>query len=304
MARMSPMEMLNSIKEKAKLGDENFAKSIAIRLKPGKIKFQLIAMNSEHLFKPRVQHMLPTVPNEDDSNEKWMVCDCKGEGCPVCAAANAFKNSGVTLEEVNEAYNMKYPYKNLRAVFTQPEHYLLCARILGDDADEGSYLPKDSELGSTHLIQFNKTALNNLMSAYEDFMDDFIDSADEGEEVPPLFAIFDGEKTVKSLTITCRVSLKPYSCTFAFNKVVEANIDSVDKDKLELLEISPEVPEEHYENCVKRIKKIQNYFVNDSQIPFMKKEEDDVDLPFTTPSQKEEKKSVATDDDFDISDML
>ena len=88
-------------------------------------------------------------------------------------------------------------------------------------------------------------ALNNLMSAYEDFMDDF--DGDEDEEVPPLFAVFDGENTAKSLTITCRVTMQPYSCNFAFNKIAEITLNDVDSDKLKLLAEIKEVPEEHYE---------------------------------------------------------
>lgn len=142
--KMSPMDMLNAVRDKAKLSDSDFSKSIAIKLKPGKIKFQLIAADCEHLFRPRTQHMIPTIPDEVDPNEKWLVADCKGEGCPVCIAANAFKKSGVTtVEEVNRIYNVKFPYKNLHALFTQPEHYLLCARVLVDQADDGSYLPKN-----------------------------------------------------------------------------------------------------------------------------------------------------------------
>ena len=301
--RMSPTEMLNSVRSKAKLGDNDFSKSIAIRLKPGKIKFQLVAADCEHLFKPRVQHMIPTVPGEDDPNEKWMIADCKREDCPVCKAANAFKKSGVaSLDDINNAYNMKYPYRSIGALFTQPEHYLLCAKVLADQADDGSYLPKDSEIGSTHLIQFPRTALNNLMSAYEDYIEDNDSDAD-------LFAILDDEtEEAKSLQITCRVTNQPYSCTFAFNKVAKISKEDIDEEKLELLTTDKEVPEEHYENCVKRIRKIQNYFSGNQ----MREEEadrnkliDDIteDTPFDLDDEKPAKNKVE-DDDLDISDML
>lgn len=313
-AKKNPMDILNSIRSKAKLDNEDFSKSVAIRLKPGKIKFQLIANDDEHLFKPRTQHMIPTVPECDDKNEKWMVCDCKETNCPVCTAVNAFKNSGVTLEDINEAYSPKYPYKSLRSVFTGNEHYLLLARVLADNADDGSYLPKDAQIGSTHLIQFPKSALNGLMSAYEDMLDDA-----DGEDVPALFAIFDGDKVANSVTITARISYQPYSCNFTFGKAVDVNYDEVDKDKLNLLVESPQVPEEHYEKCVKRIKDIQNYFIKDIKNNFTdNNDDDDDDLPFTIGSEddKSTKKSTSTsknnktksmsndDDDLDLSEIL
>lgn len=309
--KLSPMDILNNVRNKAKLDNNDFSKSIAIRLKPGKIKFQLVAESSDFLFRPRTQHMIPTVPHEEDKNEKWMIADCKGPGCPICAAAESFKKSGVELDDVNDAYNPKYPYKTLRSVFTQSEHYLLCARILADQADDGNYLPKDSELGSTHLIQFPRTALNNLMAAYEDAMDD---ASDEDTEVPPLFAIFEDEDKASSLTITCRVTNQPYSCTFSFGKVVETSKSEVDEAKLKLLAEAPEVPEEHYTKCVKRIKDIQNYFVKPTVSTSYAddNDEDDGELPFdmnddeATNKDKEPKKanSSADDEDFNIDELL
>lgn len=303
--KKNPMDILNGIREKAKLNNDDFSKSVAIRLKPGKIKFQLIAKDDEHLFRPRTQHMIPTVPDEDDKNEKWLICDCKGEGCPVCAAATAFKNAGVELDDVNAAYNPKYPYKSLRSLFTQNEHYLLLAKVLADQADDGNYLPKDAEIGSYHLLQFPRTALNNLMSAYEDALDDA-----DGEEVPPLFAIFNGDKTAESVTITARITNQPYSCTFSFNKPAEVNIKDVDAERMDLLENTPEVPEEHYEKCVKRIKQIQNYFVKPANKRVIE-DEDTGELPFNmTDGVKTPKKLTppvvdkADDDDLDIDDLL
>ena len=291
--RESAMEMLNRIRDKAKLNND-FSKSMAIRLKAGKIKFQLVAPTSDNLFKSRIQHMIPTVPEEEDKNEKWLVADCKGEGCPVCAAAAAFKNSGITVGQINEAYNPKYPYKYIRNVFTQPEHYLLCAKILTDDADEGSYLPKDEAIGSTQLIQFPRTALNNLMAAYEDFMDDY-ETEGKDDDVPSLFAVAEDGDKVRSLVITCRVTNQPYSCTFSFNKSQTIDFSEISEEKLNVLKETIEVPSEHYDKCVDRIQKIRNYFIKESV-----KDEDD-DVPFDMSS---EKKSVSSDDDFDIDDML
>lgn len=293
--RPSPTDILDNIRSKAKL-DNDFAKSTAIRLKAGKIKIQLLAKDPEHLFRARTQHIIPTIPNDDDKNNKWLVADCIGDDCPVCMAAQSFKNSGISVDDVNEAYNPKYPYKNLRSLFTQNEHYLLCGRVLADEADEGSYLGKDDELGSTHLIQFNKTALNGLMSAYEDFLDDY-DYESEDDEAPALFAIFDGEEKANSLVITCRITNQPYSCQFTLSKTVDVNIKDCDEDKLDLLdEANAPVPaEEHMNNCVDRIKDIQNYFIK----PVHKQQSNDnnSDLDF-------DNADVIDDLDFDMDDEL
>lgn len=297
--RLSPLDVINNIREKAKLENNDFSKSQAIKLKAGKIKFQLVAKDSDYLFRARTQHMIPTVPHDDNKDNKWMVADCKGDGCPVCKAVKAFKDAGITVDEINDAYEPKYPYKNVRSLFTQNEHYLLCGVILGDQADNGNYLPKDSKLGDTHLIQFTQTALNNLMSAYEDFIDDFSDNSENYEEVPPLFAIFDGEDKAKSLTVTCRITNQPYSATFSFGKVVELEKSAVDFDKLNLLEEAPEVADEHYENCVKRIKDIQNYFIKNND--YVESKNDiladlisDDEVPFSV------KEPDLDDDDFDL----
>lgn len=297
--RLSPLDIISRVREKAKLENNDFSKSQAIRLKAGKIKFQLVAKDSDYLFRARTQHMIPTVPHDDNKDNKWMVADCKGENCPVCKAVKAFKDTGITVDEINDAYEPKYPYKNVRSLFTQNEHYLLCGIILGDQADNGNYLPKDSKLGDTHLIQFTQTALNNLMSAYEDFIDDFSDNSEDNEEVPPLFAIFDGEDKAKSLTVTCRITNQPYSATFSFGKVVELEKSAVDLDKLNLLEEAPEVPDEHYENCVKRIKDIQNYFIKNNDYVESKNDiladlisDDEVPFPVKEPN--------LDDDDFDL----
>lgn len=291
--KLSPTEMLNAVRSKANLGEQtDYSKSAAIRLKAGKIKFQLIAADCEHLFKSRVQHVIPPVPGEDNPNEKWLVADCVRENCPICKAANVFKKSNVTtLEEINNTFNMKYPYRSISALFTQPEHYLLLAKVLSDQADDGSYLPKESEIGSTHLIQFPRTALNNLMSAYEDYLEDH-----EDEENEDLFAIFDdGKIKAKSLQVTCRVTNQPYSCTFAFGKLLEIDKADVDSDKLDILASEEvKVSDEHYNKLIKRIKDMQNYFSGNA----IKEEIEEIteDIPF---GLKEEKK-----DDFSIEDML
>lgn len=264
--RMSPRDILNKVRNSAKLDETNFTSTNVIRLKPGKIKMQLVTDDVDFLFRARTQHVIPTVPNEDDSKEKWLVCDCQGNKCPICKAADAFKASGVTVDEVNETYNPKYKYKNLRSVFTQNEHYLICAKILEDRADDGTYLPKDSELGSYHLVQFNKMALNSLMSSYEDFLDDLDEDA---ESEPSLFAIFSGDdenEKVSSLIVTCRITSQPYSYSFSFSKSAELTFSEVDKTTLKSLHEAITPTEEHINKCVDRIKKIENYFVKNTNI--------------------------------------
>ena len=57
MANLSPTELLNRVRASAKLDTKEFEKQVAIKLnKPGKIKLQLLALDSEHLFKARTQH--------------------------------------------------------------------------------------------------------------------------------------------------------------------------------------------------------------------------------------------------------
>lgn len=258
---MSPMEMMNKIRNKAKLDEVDYGNIIAIRLnKPGKLKVQLVALDPEFLFKSRIQHFIQIVPDNEDPNEKVMVVDCQGQNCPVCAAANALKQSGVTVEMLNAAYKPKYPYQKLRTFLTMPEHYIVCARILQDSAEEGNYLPKGAELGSTQFLQLTKSALNSLMEAYEDFIDDADEDADN---LPPLFGVFeDGAKEVESLTISCRVSVQPYAYNFTFGKAVKVKLEDVDTEKLEKLAEGPLEPTEDYmQKALKRIKDIQNYFV-------------------------------------------
>lgn len=286
--KSSPLDILNRVRDKARLGEKPYQQIQVVKMKAGKIKFQLLALNDDFLFAQRRQHVIPTIPHDDDPNSKWMVVNCEGENCPICRAAESFKKSGIEIEDVNAEYKPKYPFKSLRSVFTQPDHYLLCARILVDQCDDGNYLPKDAEIGSTQLIQFSKTALNNLMAAYEDFIDDFADSQEEEDaEAPALFAIFDGDDTADSLTISCRITNQPFSATFSFSKVSTVSLDGVDKSKLEILEKGFEPNNEEYvAKCIKRIRDIQNYFVNGGNISEdddadSLDDEDDDDLPFS-----------------------
>lgn len=291
---MSPMDMLNSIRSKAKLEEVDYGNIIAIKLnKPGKIKMQLLALDSENLFKSRTQHFIQTVPDNDDPNEKIMVVDCQGENCPICSAANAFKASGITVDMLNAAYKSKYPYRNLRSFLTMPEHFIVYAKIIQDSAEEGKYLPKDAELGSSHFVQLSKSALNSLMEAYEDFIDDCDEDIDD---MPPLFGIFEDEaKEVSSLTVNCRISIQPYSYNFSFGKASKTSLDEVDVDKLKKLSEGPLIPTDDYiEKALHRIKDIQNYFVGGPQATAEDKFsmiEDDDDI------------NSSTDDEFDIDSL-
>lgn len=260
--RMSPRDILNKVRNNAKLDENNYNITNVIKLKPGKIKMQLLTDDADFLFRPRTQHLIPTIPNEEDKNEKWLVADCAGNNCPICKAVESFKNSGVTVDDVNNTYNFKYKYKTLRSVFTQNEHYLLCAKILEDKADDGTYLPKNAEIGSTHLVQFNKMALNSLMSSYEDFLDDL--NVDNEEDEPSLFAIFDGNdeyEVANSLIITCRITNQPYSCSFSFSRSANIAFNNVDKTTLKNFHKAIEPTEDYVNKCVERIEKIKNYFV-------------------------------------------
>lgn len=292
MSTMSPTELLNRIRSTAKLDTKEFEKQVAIKLnKPGKIKLQLLALDSEHLFKPRTQHFIPTLPDNEDPNEKIMVVDCQNENCPICAAAASFKNSGITVEAVNEAYRPKYPYVKLRNVFTQPEHFLLVARVLADQADEGTYLPKEEELGSTQIIQMSKSALSNLLSAYEDFL---ADTDEDTDTLPPLFGVFDGEKSVKSFTVNLRIQVQgAWSYNFSFGKAVETKLEDVNMDKLKALSDTTTPSEDYVAKAVKRIHDIQNYFVGAP-----------VATPATTTkTATEQVNSIVDDDDFDLDNL-
>lgn len=266
MATMSPMDLLNKIKNKAKLDEVDYGNIIAVKLnKAGKIKMQLVALDSENLFKSRVQHFIQTVPENDDPNEKVMVVDCQGENCPICSASETFRNCGITTDMINAAYKPKYPYTKLRNFLTMPEHYIVCAQILADNAEEGNYLPKEAELGSTQFVQLPKSALNSLMEAYEDFIEE---NEDDLVNLPPLFAIFeDGVTKAKSLTVNCRIQTQPFAYNFTFGKAVETDIESVDKEKLSKLAEGPLVPTEDYMNkAIKRINDIKEYFVGASKV--------------------------------------
>lgn len=306
---MSPRDLLDRVRSKAKLGENNYEKSIAVKLnKPGKIKLQLIALDSENLFKSRTQHFIQTLPDNEDPNEKVMVVDCQGDGCPVCDAMNAFKNSGVTVEQINEAYKPKYPYPKLRNFMIQPEHFILGVRVLADNAEDGTYLPKDEALGSTQLLQLSKSALNSLMAAY----DDFISDSDEDEEsLPPLFGVFeDGAKTVKSLTVNLRVQVQgAWSYLFTFGKAVESKLEEIDTEKLKFLEDTTKPSDDYVEKVIKRIHQIQNYFTGASNLL---DDDDEDEITSKQKSVSNSKTNVDTksaiedlidDDDFDIDSL-
>lgn len=319
MVKESPMDILNKVKEKAHLNENKFVTTKGlIRLVPGKIKFQFLAMDSENLFRPRTQHIIPVTPN-NDSGEKVLIADCIKENCPICAAVNAFKNSDIaTVDDLNDELDPRYEYKNFKSAFTYPEHYILCAKVLQEDAENGSYIPKDMKIGDTFLVQFSKMALNNLVSAYQDYLEDLDEDA---ENAPSLFAIFDGNSTASSLEVTCRINYQPYSCQFSFgsSKVNEINIDDVNKDMLDYLDNSNkfEVSEQHLENCVNRIKSIQNYFVrkrsinsstlfDNSNIPFnLNFSDDDAPPPKAVDtSTTSDSDDTNSEDDFNIDDLL
>lgn len=261
--KQNPLDILNKIKNVANLKNE-YAKTIGIKLnKPGKIRFQLIAPDVEHLFKTRTQHFIQPLPN-NDSNENILVVDCQGENCPICEAANSFRKSGITVEQINDAYNPRYPYPKLRNFLTQPEHFLVAARVLLDNADEGNYLPKDAEIGSTQILQLSRTAFNNLMTSYEDFLSDYDDDI---EELPPLFGIVDDckeEGSLTSLSITLRISVQgAWSYTFSFGKGVSVKIEDVDSEKLNVISSDNfKVTEDYMEKAVKRIESIKNYIIS------------------------------------------
>lgn len=260
---MSPREMMDKIRNKAKLDNLDYGSIIAVKLnKPGRIKMQLLALNPEDLFKSRTQHFIQTLPGETDPNEKIIVVDCQGKDCPVCQAAAAFRASGIDDEMLNAAYKPKYPYRSAYQFLTQPEHYILCAKILLDGAEEGKYLLKDMKENEVQYIQFTKTALNSLMGAYEDFLED---SDEDEDSLPPLFGIFEnGAESVTSLTVNCRVATQPFGYSFTFGKAITTTAEEVSMGKLGKLSEGPLVPTEGYmEKALARIKSIQNYFVSD-----------------------------------------
>lgn len=299
--KRSPLDILNSVRDKAKL-DDNYS-NVAIRLRAGKIKLQLLAPDEENLFLARTQHVIQTVPG-DDSGTKVLFCDCTGD-CPICREGKKLKELDVSVDDINSVYDVKYPFKSVRSFYTAAEHFLLCARVLGDNADDGSYLPKNSEIGSTHLIQFPKTALNNLMSAYEDFIEDNFDGDIEtAEDVPNLFAIFDDEDLADSLTISCRVTNSPYSCTFSFNKVAKVAKEDVDMDKVEKLRFGLDKPSsDMVDKCVQRLRNICKYFAKNTGKSFNDDDYiDEDDLPFTMGDEDESSDKKKSDDEDESSD--
>lgn len=301
----SPKDILNSIRAKAKLNtDADFSKQVAIKLnKEGKLKLQLLAPDSEHLFVSRTQHFIPKIPYSDDANQKGIVCDCLGEGCPVCSAVTSFIHSGIELSTVNDVYKNKYEYRTLKSVFTQPEHFLVAARVLRDQTDgDVSFLPKDEEVGSIQLIQFSKSALNSLMQSYEDFLEDMSDTlnVDDENNLAPLFGtVSDAENgIIKSLTVNLRVNVTPYAYTFSFGSGIEVDTKTVSSsEKIELLKEGLQKPAEDYiERAVKRVKDITAAFTGKS-IESTSNTANSNELPFTIGV---ENTTSSKDDDFEL----
>lgn len=293
MSKMSPMDLLNKVRSSANLTTPTTEKSIAIKLnKAGKLKFQLIALSEDYLFRARTQHAIATLPDNEDTNTKMIVIDCQGKDCPVCLAAQQFKNSGVTVEALNEAYKPKFPYTKVRNFLTGSEHFLVGVRVLTDNADEGTYLPKEEEIGSTQLLQLSKAAFNSLMSAYEDFIED---NEDEMDELPPLFGIVDDKSDiVESLTVSVRIATQPWSYSFTFGKATKVNKTDLNIDKLKLIEDAPVPSEDYIEKAVTRIKELQNWFTGMDVMASENKKE----------SKKTNLDDVVDDDDLDLGDIL
>lgn len=259
---LSPMDVLNNIRSKAKLED-NFEKQVVMRLnKEGKLKLQLLAPDQDHLFKARTQHFIPTLPGEEDPNEKGIVINCLGSDCPVCEALNTLRHSNVTVDALNEAYNPKYPYTKLRSAFTYPEHFLIAARVIEDG---NKFLPKDENLGDVQIVQFSRSALNSLLHAYEDMLDD---NEDDYDSLPPLFGITENNDTVKSLMVTLRIQTQPWSYSFTFNtKGVECDLTEVNKtERLEQITNDTMPNEDYVEKAVSRVNEIKNYFNNQGSV--------------------------------------
>ena len=236
MAILTPNEIISKVKSTANLRDSEEPQVNIIKInKPGKLKFQIIAPTVDVLFKPRTLHFIQPLPDNDDPNEKVLCVECQKENCPICTAFNVFKNSGITVDEINAAYPQnKYPYTKIKSFITMQEHYLLVVRVLADQAEDGYYLPKDEEIGSTQILQLSKTALNSLMTSYQDYIDDLVDS-DVNTETGDysLFGIYDNDSDViNSLSINLRVTTSgQWQYIFTFNKAVEVNKKDIDVSK-------------------------------------------------------------------------
>lgn len=304
---MNQMELLKKLADEAKAKkstSDSIGNTIIKLNKPGKIEFQLIApaFNEEIYFKKRQQHVIPVSPDNVNDNEKTLFIDCKGDNCPVCKAAENtiefFKNNYITLDDINNAFDVKYPYKNYRKIFTQTEHYLVYAKITKDSADKGTYIPEGFELNKTYIIQLSENAFFDLMIEYETYKKN-------NDVVLDLFTSIEDESK-DALNIVCQV-INPYTIKFDFNGVRKINKEDIDNNKIKFFIENSEVPAEHYEKCVKRIEKIKNYFL---KIPTASvntvTDMDDSDLPFSlgdTPSVKEES-TKDSEDDFNIDDLL
>lgn len=299
---LSPIDVLNNIRSKVKLED-SFEKQVVMRLnKEGKIKLQLLAPDQDHLFKARTQHFIPTLPGEEDPNEKSIVINCMGSNCPICNALSTLKYSNVTVEALNDAYSPKYPYTKLRSAFTYPEHFLIAARVIEDG---NKFLPKDESFDDVQIVQFSRSALNSLLHAYEDMLEDNEDALDS---LPPLFGIVNDNNnyTVKSLIVTLRIQTQPWSYSFTFNtKGVECDLTEINKtERLEQITSDTTPNEDYVEKAVSRINEIKNYFNNSV------KSTNVVSAPNTKVSNSEPIKEPSIDDiidtdldDFDIDSL-
>lgn len=303
---MNQIELLKKLADeaKAKKALDSVGNNIIRLNKPGKIEFQLIAPapNEEIYFKKRQQHVIPVSPDNVNINEKILSIDCKEDNCPICKAAeNAiefFKNNYITLSDINAAFDAKYPYKNYKKIFTQTEHYLVYAKITKDSADKGTYIPEGFELNKTYIIQLPENAFFDLMIEYETYKKN-------NDIVLDLFTSIEDESK-DALNIVCQV-INPYTIKFDFNGVKKINKEDIDNNKIKFFIEKSEIPAEYYEKCVKRIKKIKNYFL---KIPTASvntvTDMDDSDLPFSlgdTPSVNE-KSLKDIEEDFDVEDLL
>lgn len=268
---LTPQEMLNKVRKMANLDDNAAIGPSIVKLnKPGRLKLQLLAPDSDNLFIKRVMHSIQVVPESE--NQNIIMIPCQGINCPICEAANSFRKSGITVEELNNVYKSKYPYRNVRSFLTQPEHFILAARVLEDNADEGYYLPKDSEVGDIQLLQFSKSAINSLMTSYSDLIMDNINDTDDdmANYVPPLFGTFEdiaSDNKIKSLSISLRIQVQgSWSYLFTFgNKAAEIDVKDIDESKIKIIKDGFMPPTDDYiKSAVDRIHAIKNYFLNNS----------------------------------------
>ena len=270
MSNLNPYDVINKVKSVANLEEsESMIPSVVKVNKSGKLKFQIVAPNVNCLFRPRVQHFIQTLPDSDDPNESIIYAECSKNNCPICAAVDTFKNCDITPEDINAAYSLKYPIKKVKSFFTSSEHYLLCIKVLSDQADDGYYLPKDEELGSFQILQLSRTALNSLMASYQDYIEDASDSGinvNSGDY--SLFGLLDDDNDpIKSLVVSLRVQTNgQWQYIFSFNSSASIDKNSIDQDKIKFIQEIPEYPDDYLQKAINQINKIKNYFIDKSEI--------------------------------------